>query len=311
MIEDIYLIDDKGQDYIKVNECFKNEKDKYLFKTVKTENLEQELKLLPSIVIIDEDSIKCDLFCILDKINNVEDIKATPKIVISSNPSKSYKTEVLKKGILQYMRKPIEPEQFASTIKNLSKILMLNRGISPLTGLPGNSQIEKEIKKRLANNEDFTIIYADLDNFKAYNDVYGFAKGDEVIKFTAKVLIDNILKIEGINTDYFVGHIGGDDFVCVIPKLANYDFLQNIVNQFDDEIQTYFTKDDIELGYLEVPNRRGIIEKFPITSISLAIVEVEKGRFKNALEIGEIGAQVKHQAKEIPGSSIVINRRKS
>lgn len=106
------------------------------------------------------------------------------------------------------------------------------------------------------------------------------------------------------------GHIGGDDFVA-ITNVANCEAIsQNIIAEFDKEVVKYFTEDDLEKGYLEVANRKNIIEEFPLTSISIGVVIVEESRFNNILEIGEVGAQVKHIAKTIMGSSYAIDRRK-
>ena len=186
--------------------------------------------------------------------------------------------------------------------------MQTNRTVSPLTGLPGNVQIQVEIKKRILRKNEFAVLYLDLDNFKEYNDIYGFSKGDEVIKYTAKTILKIIHKYE--LEDTFVGHIGGDDFIALIPR-ADYDKIsQDILANFDDGIKKYFTKDDIEKGYLEVANRRGIIEQFPLTSLSIGVVAVEPGEYKNSLEIGEVGAQVKHLAKTQVGSAYAVNRRK-
>ena len=152
------------------------------------------------------------------------------------------------------------------------------------------------------------MFYIDLDNFKAYNDTYGFSNGDEIIKFTAKTIVENIHALRMENS--FIGHIGGDDFVAIIGD-ADYDKIcQNIISYFDKYVIGYYTSDDVEKGYIEVANRRGIIEQFPIMSISIGVVEITPGRYKNTLEIGEVGAQVKHQAKSIMGSTYIINRRK-
>ena len=186
--------------------------------------------------------------------------------------------------------------------------MYVNRRVSPLTGLPGNVQIHAEMKKRVLNREEFAVLYFDLDNFKAYNDVYGFLKGDEIIKFTARTIVRNIHNLK--DNDSFVGHIGGDDFVAIVSK-TNYEAVcQNIIAEFDQEVLQYYTKEDAEKGYIEVINRRGILEEFPLTSISIGVVEVDPGRFDNILEIGEVGAQVKHNAKTVMGSTYVINRRK-
>jgi diguanylate cyclase (GGDEF)-like protein len=151
-------------------------------------------------------------------------------------------------------------------------------------------------------------MYFDLDNFKAYNDVYGFTNGDEIIKFTSRVITKHVHNIE--NSDNFVGHIGGDDFVAIIEKYDYDGLCKNIINEFDENVTEYYTKEDVERGFVEVANRRGIIEEFPIVSISIGVVEVGKNSFSTPLEIGEISAQVKHRAKEILGSTYVVNRRK-
>ena len=194
------------------------------------------------------------------------------------------------------------------TIKNLSRLLTINRRISPLTGLPGNVQIHAELKKRISNHEEFSVLYLDLDNFKAYNDVYGFLKGDEIIKFTADTIIRCIHS--NIADNAFIGHIGGDDFIAIVPILHCEKLCESIIANFDVEVTKFFTEDDNEKGYIEVANRKGIIEQFPLTSISIGVVEADKDRFSNMLEIGEIGAQVKHAAKSVMGSSYAIDKRK-
>ncbi|MBO5413746.1 MAG: GGDEF domain-containing protein, partial [Clostridia bacterium] len=188
------------------------------------------------------------------------------------------------------------------------RLLYVNRRVSPLTGLPGNVQIQAEMKKRLLNKETFGMMYLDLDNFKAYNDVYGFLKGDEIIKFTAKTILKNV-HTEAYE-DSFVGHIGGDDFVAIVGETDYEKICQNIIADFDHNVISYFTEEDAQKGYIEVANRRGVMEQFPLTSISIGVVVVEAGRFKNVLEIGEAGAGVKHLAKTIQGSTYVIDRRK-
>lgn len=163
------------------------------------------------------------------------------------------------------------------------------------------------MKKRLLNEESFTMIYFDLDNFKAYNDIYGFFKGDEIIKFTAKTIIKNLHNIELESS--FVGHIGGDDFIAIVSGINCEEACQNIIAEFDKNVINYYSEEDAIRGYIEVENRKGIIEQFPIVTISVGVVEVNKNRFKNILEIGEAGAQVKHLAKTIPGSTYVIDKR--
>ena len=237
-----------------------------------------------------------------------DDNGITPVIVLSSNQERDHKLEVLKRDVEYFIKSPIDEEILQVTIRNIIELLSRNRRTSPLTGLPGNVQIQTEMKKRLLKKEKFAVLYFDLDNFKAYNDVYGFANGDEIIKFTARVISKNIHGVENCNN--FIVHIGGDDFVSIIDP-TDYDYLcKQIINEFDLGAATYYNEEDVDRGYVEVANRKGIIEQFPLTTISIAVVEADVDRFTNTLEIGEVSAQVKHKAKTILGSTYVINQRK-
>ena len=307
MIQDIYIIDNDDNLKNIANNLFKDNKD-YRFKKVLTKQIDIALRNIPSLIIINEDNIKDDIITICNKIKQNDDNIITPVIVVSSIKEKEHRLKILKTCVEHYIISPIDEDYFYYTIINLLNLLDVNRRVSPLTGLPGNIQIQAEMKKRLLNQEDFAMIYIDLDNFKAYNDVYGFFKGDEIIKFTAKTILRNVHNLELESS--FVGHIGGDDFVAIVSK-TNYEAVcQNIIAEFDQEVLQYYTKEDAEKGYIEVINRRGILEEFPLTSISIGVVEVDPGRFDNILEIGEVGAQVKHNAKTVMGSTYVINRRK-
>ena len=309
MAQEIYIIDDSDELKNNISNLLKKEKD-FKLKKVSTDNIDIALKSIPSLIIINEDRIEENIIEVCKKIRLNEDNSITPIIVISSNKEKEHRIEVLKECVEHYIKAPIDNEYLYYTIKNVIRLLDTNRRVSPLTGLPGNVQIQAEMKKRLLNKENFVMLYLDLDNFKAYNDVYGFLNGDEIIKFTARTIVDNIDKLS-ISSNTFVGHIGGDDFVAIVSDEDDYEAIcQNIIAEFDQGILEYFNEDDIERGYLEVPNRKCIIEEFPLTSISIGVVVVNKGRFHNALEIGEVGAQVKHLAKTMPGSAYVIDRRK-
>lgn len=307
MIQEIYIIDDDESCIPVFEQLFCHDKE-YEFKCVKTQEIDTVLKNIPSLIIINEDSINRDAVEICKMIRQDEDNSITPIIVASSNPDKKHRIDIISKSVEYYIKKPVDEQYLYYTIKNLMRLMYMNRRVSPLTGLPGNVQIHAEMKKRMLNHEEFAVLYLDLDNFKAYNDVYGFIKGDEIIKYTARVIVRNVHNIEDNNC--FVGHIGGDDFVAIVEK-TDYDVLcQNILADFEQNINQFFNIQDRERGYLEVANRRGIIEQFPLTSLSIGVVEVDPGRFKNILEIGEIGAQVKHNAKTVLGSSYAINRRK-
>ena len=305
-MQEIYIIDDDESSVPIFKELFKDEKE-FKFIGVKTEQIDLALKNIPFLIIINEDAIEVDVIEVCRKIRNDEDNRRTPIIVVSSNIDRTHRINVLRESVEYYIKKPVDADYLYYTLKNLNRLLIMNRRISPLTGLPGNVQIHAELKKRLSNKEEFAVLYLDLDNFKAYNDVYGFLKGDKIIQFTARIILQCVHKYFTENA--FIGHIGGDDFVAIIPTTEVNDICQEIIATFDKEVSQFFTPEDLEKGYIEVANRKGIMEQFTLTSISIGAVIVEKDRFENILEIGEVGAQVKHVAKSIVGSSYAIDRR--
>ena len=308
MLQEVYIIDDKTELINKMKEIFKEEKC-YHFVSVKAKDMEIALENIPTLIIVEDDNNEMSAIEICEKIRKNEDNNITPVIVLSSNYDHDYRVKILDMSIQQYILKPIDEKYFYYTVKNIIDFVMINRRISPLTGLPGNVQIQTEIKKRLLKKDAFAVMYFDLDNFKAYNDVYGFSNGDEVIKLLSRIIVKNIHNIEYGNN--FIGHIGGDDFVAVIDKYDYESLCKDIITEFDSKVVKYYTEEDVERGFVEVANRKGIIEEFPIVSLSIAVVEVENGNFTSPLEIGEVSAQVKHMAKEMIGSTYVINRRRT
>lgn len=308
MYQEISIIDDNMELTKKLKKVFDNEKD-YIFKNCTSSSLEETTKDIPDLIIINEDGVKSDVAEICNYIRVYTDNSITPIMVISSNTDKEHRLEILKNNVEYYIKAPMDDEYIYYTIRNIIRLMSSNRKVSPLTGLPGNLQIQVELKKRLLKKEEFAILYFDLDNFKEYNDTYGFLKGDEVIKFTAKTILKTMhsYRLE----DSFVGHIGGDDFVGIVSNIDYEKLCQDIIAKFDENIKDYFNEEDIDRGYLEVANRRGIIEQFPITAISIGVVSVHPGDYDNPLEIGEVGAQVKHLAKTQMGSAYAINRRKN
>ncbi len=308
MIQDIFIIDEDKYVLKEIEKRFKHEEE-FKFSNIKTNEVDIALRNIPSLIIINEDTINEDTAVLCKRIRENEDNSITPIIVVSSNKDKQHRLEILKNEIEYYIVMPIDDDYLYYTIKNIVRLMYTNRRVSPLTGLPGNVQIQAEMKKRLLNKETFGVLYFDLDNFKAYNDIYGFLQGDEIIKFTARTILKNVHT--EYNKDCFVGHIGGDDFVAIVGKQADYEKIcQDVIAEFDIGIQKYFSDVDLERGHFEIANRKGVLEQFPLTSISIGVVIADQQRFYNTLEIAEVGAQVKHTSKIIMGSSYVIDKRR-
>ncbi len=307
MYQEIYTIADDEKLNTQLKKIFAEEND-YTFKNISSNKVEEEIKNIPDLIIIDEDKLTKNIIEICNLIRSYNDNTITPIIVISSNWDKNHRVDILKNSVEYFIKSPIDEQYMYYTVKNLVRLMQTNRRVSPLTGLPGNVQIQIELKKRLLRKKHFAVLYLDLDNFKEYNDIYGFLAGDEVIKYTAKTIQKVIHQYDLEET--FVGHIGGDDFVAIVSETDYEKLSQNIIASFEEGIKKYFSQEDIERGFLEVANRKGIIEQFPLTALSIGVVIVKPGEYNNILEIGEVGAQVKHLAKTQIGSAYAINRRK-
>jgi diguanylate cyclase (GGDEF)-like protein len=179
---------------------------------------------------------------------------------------------------------------------------------NPLTRLPGNVSIINEIQGRIDKKEAFAVCYIDLDKFKVFNDKHGFEKGDEVIKNTARILINSVQE-KGMPQD-FIGHIGGDDFVVVTTPDKAEGLCKNIIHNFDLMVPNLYTKQDKERGYIVAKDRQEKMRKIPFLSISIGIVTNEKREIKHVAEVAEIGAELKEYAKSLFGSNYVTERRK-
>lgn len=308
MFQEIYVIDGKEELVNELKDMFK-EQENLKFKRITEDEIQLVFRNLPQLIIINDDNTKIDTIELCAKIRGNEENNIIPIMVLSSNENREFKIELAKNYVEYYIAKSMGQEYLYYRIRNMFRLLVVNRTISPLTGLPGNTQIQTELKRRMLRGERFVVLYLDLDNFKAYNDVYGFLKGDEIIKFTARTILKNVSN--NAKTDLFVGHIGGDDFVTILGDETGYEKIcQDIISEFDSGVKYFFTEEDYKRGYLKIQNRKGKMEHFPITSISIGVVVADPDRFTNVLEIGEVGAQVKHIAKKYKGSCYATDRRR-
>lgn len=189
----------------------------------------------------------------------------------------------------------------------LKKMKEKAENANPLTKLPGNTMIREEVESRIKANEKFVAIHVDLDNFKAYNDHYGIAKGDEIIKFTASVL-HNAVKTKGSAGD-FIGHEGGDDFFMITRPEKAEAVANEIITEFDSKVRGFYTKEDLQAGYILEKSRRGDMVKFPIMTISLAGVTNQYRAISSYGELTNIAVAVKSKVKQIEKSTFLMDRR--
>ncbi len=189
----------------------------------------------------------------------------------------------------------------------LKKMKEKAENANPLTKLPGNNVIREEIEHRIRSRDKFVAIHVDLDNFKAYNDRYGIAKGDEIIKFTSHVL-ENAVKQKGDHID-FIGHEGGDDFFLITTPDKAEGVANEVIAAFDTEVKKFYSAEDQKAGYIYEKDRKGEPVRFPIMSISLAGVTNQYKSISSYAELTNIAVGVKHKVKELERSNFLLDKR--
>lgn len=211
-------------------------------------------------------------------------------------------------GADDYIETPFDPGEFLVRIK--ASLVRINRDLeaNPLTKLPGNFSLLKEINERLKSQVSLAVGYVDLNKFKEFNDRCGFEKGDRIISLTASIIMHSLQECG--NTTDFLGHIGGDDFLFI----TTYDRVENvckkIVTDFDNNILSFFEKDEVEKGYFIAKNRSGDLCKVPLLSVSIGVASNEYRKFSHIAEITQITTELKGYAKTLGGSVYVVDRRR-
>ena len=179
--------------------------------------------------------------------------------------------------------------------------------VHPSTRLPGAVEIEADVQRRLGTGELFAMCYADLDHFKEFNDRYSYHDGDRVIQILARVLHD---VVKGVcREEGFVGHIGGDDFIFVIPVESVNDICSEVVAVFDLLIPFQYSEQDRRAGYFFGKDRRGQLHRVPLMTVSIGVVTNERRHFTHAAQVSELATEMKSYAKTLPGSVFTVDRR--
>ncbi|MFH1190491.1 MAG: diguanylate cyclase [Candidatus Omnitrophota bacterium] len=214
----------------------------------------------------------------------------------------------IKQGVDDYLIKPPDPLDLRVRVEMAMKRLQHSFYSTPLTGLPGGRLIEENLKESLKDGSFFSFGYLDLDNFKSFNDTYGYLQGDRVIMQAAYMLYTTILKFG--NRGDFIGHIGGDDFAFITTPDKHAAICRNFIATFDMIMPFHYNEEDRSRGYVTARARDHKIKKIPLVSVSIAIVNRgDRGQFKNIIEVNEKIAEVKRYLKGFAGSKYMADRR--
>lgn len=271
------------------------------------EALEKATALPPDLILLDIMMPRMDGLTALHRIRGHATTGNTSVILLTARGLPEDRVRGLELGADDYITKPFDVSELVARVKAVMRRTQAARDLSPLTGLPGNFRISQEIEDRIASGRSFALVHGDLDNFKAFNDHYGFMRGDEVIRFSGRCLQEAAAGIG--QTDAFVGHIGGDDFVSIVDGTMAEAYCKEVIERFDDGILDYYDTADALRGYIEVVDRRGERYAVPVASISLGVATNMNRQIVSQWEASALAVEMKEFAKKRSGSSYEIDRR--
>lgn len=264
------------------------------------------------LVILNTDSIDTYITNVISSIKCDQLFSSIPIFAVIRDLNSLASRELLA-AIDDYIMAPFEVREFAFRIALCIARSQRVVEINPLTRLPGNIMIAREVQERIDLHKIFALGYIDVDNFKPYNDRYGFSRGDEILRMTGR-LISNIITMR-YPAGGFVGHIGGDDFVFVIPledEVESLDLLcKELIAKFDSIVPSFYDANDRAQGFIESVDREGKKKVFPFTSISIGVVHNKYRSFSHYGEVSEIASDMKKAAKKLQGSYFSIDNRKA
>jgi diguanylate cyclase (GGDEF)-like protein len=277
------------------------------YEVVTASNGEEAIKVaherVPALVILDVMMPKIDGYEVCQSLRNDARTSGVCIIMLTAKSMSADKVLGLTAGADDYISKPFDPMELVARVKTTLRRTREMRSVSPLTGLPGNVQIESEMQRLVKDGQTFATLWLDLDNFKAFNDRYGFIRGDRAINYLANVLRNSL------GDDEFIGHIGGDDFVVLASADDCEQLCQTIVTAFDKDVKDLYDPEDAERGSVVVTDRLGRALEYPLLSVSIGAATNEHRPVEDYRELVEIATEMKSFSKKRPGSVYAIDRR--
>ncbi len=270
--------------------------------------LEKAFKLEPDLVVLDW------LMPGKDGIQVCRALRADPRtanvaiIMLTARSQADDKVEGFTSGADDYIVKPFEPSELVARVSGVLRRATQMRDLSPLTRLPGNFRIAAELEGLVGDpHAQFAVLYADLNDFKSFNDHYGFLRGDEVIKFTARAITEALSAHP--SEPSFAGHVGGDDFVVVVAPDTVEAVAAEIIDRFDSGIGELYDPEDAARGFVEVADRQGVRRRHPVVGIAIGIVSSARRRIATQWEASAVASEMKSHAKRHGHSAFEVDRR--
>jgi diguanylate cyclase (GGDEF)-like protein len=270
------------------------------------EALERAGEIRPDLVLLDVMMPRLDGFEVAQRLRKNPQTANTSIIMLTAKALSSDKVTGLQSGADDYIIKPFDPIELLARVKGTLRRAKEMRNLSPLTGLPGNIRIQEEIERQVREHRPFAVLYVDLDNFKTYNDKYGFVRGDRLIQGTARMIQDAVMANDH---DGFVGHVGGDDFVAVVEPGRAEEVATAVCERFDKDRSLYYEDEDLERGFVRMEDRKGVEQDIPLVTVSVGIATTSKRAFAHYGEAVAVATEMKQFAKRDGGSSYAVDRR--
>ena len=271
--------------------------------------LRQAAGFRPDLVLLDVNMPNMDGLAVTRALRADALTASTSIILLTAKAGIDDRLIGLASGADDYITKPFDLDELLSRVRAALRRAQQLRGVSPLTGLPGNFEILRQIQALLdQGGGPFALVHADLDNFKGYNDHYGFVRGDQAIQSTGELLLDELGKVP--TRPRFLGHVGGDDFAMVVPADLAEEVAENIVSGFDRLVPMLYDPDDWEQGAVAVVGRDGVTRLLPFLTISLGIASTSTREFTSPVEMAAVASEMKQYAKQHVGSTWRLDRRR-
>lgn len=271
------------------------------------EALEKIHQAPPDLVILDLRLPGMSGYQVCQSIREDVSLAHIPIIMLTAKGSTSDKVIGLSFAPDDYITKPFQEEELVARVKTHLTRTASDLSANPLTKLPGNIALTEALERCLSRDRLFAVLYLDLSNFKAFNDNYSYLRGDKVLRTTAEIIL-KVVKEKG-NTDDFIGHIGGDDFIAITSPDKVDGLCRGMIKDFDQEIPNLYDEKDRKKGYIITKDRLNRTTKFPLLTISIGVVTNKSRKFSSPAEISDVGGELKRYAKLKKGSSYVVDKR--
>jgi diguanylate cyclase (GGDEF)-like protein len=272
------------------------------------EALERAFAVRPALILLDVMMPGLDGYEVCRRLRADVRTSHVPIIFLTAKSMTADKVVGLTAGADDYVLKPFDPIELVARVRTTLTRSGELRASSPLTGLPGNHRIGVEVARRFEAKDPVAVVYADINDFKSYNDRYGFLRGDAVILLTADVLT-TALEAHAA-PGWFLGHIGGDDFIMVCDPASVVAVCEEVVAEFDRRVVDAYDPEDVRSGYLELTDRQGVLQRFPLASIALGVATDEARDFTDPRELVSVATEMKQFLKSRrEGSAYAVDAR--